>query len=87
MSTKRKNKEATDKFKKHPSDTGSAAYQVAVLTDRINLLSKHFKENTKDHVSRRGFLKLIDRRKKLLRYIMGRNKAEHENLVKNLNLA
>lgn len=54
---------------KHPADTGSAQVQIAILTEKINSLSKHLKENPKDNHSRRGLLGMVGRRKKLLDYI------------------
>ena len=65
---------------------GSEQSQVAVLTERIKNLTEHMKANKKDQHSKRGLLLMVNRRKKLLSYIKGRNAEEYENLIKKLGL-
>jgi small subunit ribosomal protein S15 len=67
-------------------DTGSPEVQVALLTARINGLTDHFKVNVKDHHSRRGLLKLVSQRRKLLDYLKGRNADKYRQLIDRLGL-
>lgn len=84
--TKEKKKETIQKFKISKNDAGSAAVQIALLTERINDLSAHFEKNVKDHHSRRGLLTLVARRKTLLSYVQRENPAKHAELLEKLNL-
>jgi small subunit ribosomal protein S15 len=81
-----KKQEIIDKFRTHPSDTGSPEVQVALLTERINGLTEHFKEHKKDHHSRRGLLMLVSQRKRLLEYLKRKDVARYRNLIKALGL-
>ncbi len=67
-------------------DTGSPEVQVALLTSRINGLADHFKGNTKDHHSRRGLLRMVSRRRKLLDYLKSRNAESYRSLIEKLGL-
>jgi small subunit ribosomal protein S15 len=67
-------------------DTGSPEVQVALLTARINGLTDHFKAHTKDHHSRRGLLKMVSKRRKLLDYLKGRNPDSYRALIEKLGL-
>ena len=67
-------------------DTGSPEVQVALLTARINELTEHFKAHVKDHHSRRGLLKMVSRRRKLLDYLKGRNAEAYKGLIESLGL-
>lgn len=67
-------------------DTGSPEVQVALLTARINGLTDHFKSHTKDHHSRRGLLKMVSKRRKLLDYLKGRNPDSYRSLIDKLGL-
>lgn len=67
-------------------DTGSPEVQVALLTARINGLTGHFKEHGKDHHSRRGLLKMVSQRRKLLDYLKGRNADSYRSLIERLGL-
>jgi small subunit ribosomal protein S15 len=67
-------------------DTGSPEVQVALLTARINGLTDHFKTNTKDHHSRRGLLRMVSRRRKLLDYLKTRNAESYRGLIERLGL-
>ncbi|UCH12591.1 MAG: 30S ribosomal protein S15 [Candidatus Omnitrophota bacterium] len=76
----------TEKFKKHQKDTGSADVQIAILTERINALTEHFKAHMKDHHSRRGLLRMVNRRRKLLDYLKKHNVEEYQNILDKLKL-
>ena len=78
--------EIVEKFKTHEGDTGSPEVQVALLTERINGLTEHFKSHKKDHHSRRGLLLLVSKRKRLLSYLKGRNVERYRTLIKELGL-
>jgi small subunit ribosomal protein S15 len=73
-------------YKLHDTDTGSPDVQIALLTERINYLSEHFKSHKNDHHSRRGLLSLISQRRKLLDYLKKTNKGRYENLIVRLGL-
>ena len=68
------------------NDTGSPEVQVALLTARINELNTHFKEHTKDHHSRRGLIKMVNRRKSLLSYLKGKDANRYRDLIAKLGL-
>jgi len=68
------------------SDTGSTEVQVALLTDRINELTPHFKTHLKDHHGRRGLLKMVNRRKSLLAYLRGKDAERYTALIQKLGL-
>lgn len=73
-------------FQRAKGDTGSPEVQVALLTARINGLTGHFKANAKDHHSRRGLLKMVSQRRKLLDYLKGTNADAYRNLIERLGL-
>jgi small subunit ribosomal protein S15 len=75
-----------DKFRTHPNDTGSPEVQVALLTERINGLTDHFKAHKKDHHSRRGLLMMVSQRKRLLEYLKRKDSSRYKNLIKALGL-
>lgn len=70
----------------HPTDSGSAEIQVAILTERINLLVKHFSEHKKDFGSRTGLMKMVGQRKRLLEYIKKDDVGRYEKLIQKLGL-
>ncbi len=70
----------------HEGDTGSPEVQVALLTERINYLSEHFKGHAKDHHSRRGLLRLVNQRRGLLEYLRQHSAARYKTLIERLNL-
>ncbi len=70
----------------HPTDSGSPEVQVAILTERINQLITHFQTHKKDFHSRRGLMKLVGQRKRLLEYLKRTDKERYQNLIKKLNL-
>jgi len=74
------------KYQRAGNDTGSPEVQVALLTARINELTEHFKAHVKDHHSRRGLLKMVSRRRKLLDYLKGRNPDSYKGLIDRLGL-
>ena len=74
------------KFKTHDGDTGSPEVQIALICQRINHLGDHFKRYVKDHQSRRGLLKLVGQRKRLLQYLKGKSTERYEKLTKDLGL-
>ena len=73
-------------YQRVKGDTGSPEVQVAWITARINYLTDHFKEHNKDHHSRRGLLRLVSRRRKLLDYLKGKNEGGYRELIKRLDL-
>ena len=73
-------------YKLHDKDSGSAEVQIALLTERIRLLTDHFQVHKKDHASRRGLLKLVGRRRKLLDYLKNKKIESYRELIKQLNL-
>jgi len=75
-----------DEYKTTDGDTGSPEVQVALLTARIKYLTEHFKTHKKDHASRRGLLKLVGQRRKLLKYVKGIEPARYQALIKSLGL-
>lgn len=78
--------EIVSQFQRTEGDTGSPEVQVALLTARINELTSHFKAHTKDHHSRRGLLRMVSRRRKLLDYLKGRNPDSYRALIEKLGL-
>ncbi|MBT3257137.1 MAG: 30S ribosomal protein S15 [Deltaproteobacteria bacterium] len=79
-------KEILDRFKLHEKDTGSPEVQIALLTSRIKYLTEHFKVHKKDHHSRRGLLKLVGQRRRLLNYLKKRDLEKYRTLIKDLGI-
>ncbi|MFZ7111071.1 MAG: 30S ribosomal protein S15 [Desulfatiglandales bacterium] len=79
-------KEIIDRFKLHDKDTGSPEVQVAILSNRISYLTDHFKTHKKDHHSRRGLLKLVGQRRRLLNYLKRQDVRRYQNVIKELGL-
>jgi small subunit ribosomal protein S15 len=73
-------------YKTHESDTGSPEVQVALLSERINYLTEHFKIHAKDHHSRRGLLKLVGQRRRLLDYLKSKDSERYSELIKRLGI-
>jgi small subunit ribosomal protein S15 len=71
---------------RHEGDTGSPEVQIALLTGRINHLTEHFKVHAKDHHSRRGLLKLVGQRRRLLDYLKGKDLEKYRSMIKELGL-
>ena len=78
--------EIVAKYQRAQADTGSPEVQIALLTARINELTDHFKAHVKDHHSRRGLLKMVSRRRKLLDYLKGKNPDSYKGLIDSLGL-
>lgn len=83
---KEKKQQIIDGFKIHSRDTGSAEVQIAILTERINILGEHFKHHKKDFHSRRGLLMLVWRRRRLLNYLKKKDVKKYEELLEKLKL-
>jgi len=73
-------------FGRHGKDTGSPEVQIALITARINALNEHFAKNKKDTNSRRGFLKLIGQRRRLLKYLQATDLSKYQEILTKLNL-
>ena len=86
MVSKEQKAEIVSKFGGNTANTGDSAVQVALLTARINDLQIHFKANPKDHAGKRGLLKLVGQRRRLLKYIKNRNINEYRDLIAQLGL-
>ncbi len=84
--TLEKKKEIIKKYAREKGDTGSPEIQIAILTERINNLAGHFKDHDKDVHSRRGLLKMVNRRRKLLDYLISKDEASYTKLIKELGL-
>ena len=84
--TKDKKTALIGEYKTHDKDTGSPEVQVAILSERINYLTEHFKSHGKDHHSRRGLLRMVSRRRKLLDYLKSRNTDSYRTLIDRLGL-
>jgi len=85
LATERK-QELIDKFKTHEGDTGSPEVQVALLSARITYLTEHFRTHKKDHHSRRGLLKIVGQRRRLLDYLKNKNVERYRSLIKELGI-
>ncbi|RLB43657.1 MAG: 30S ribosomal protein S15 [Deltaproteobacteria bacterium] len=79
-------KEIIEKFKTHEKDTGSPEVQIALLSSRIKYLTEHFKVHKKDHHSRRGLLKLVGQRRRLLNYLKKKDIERYRNVIKELGI-
>ena len=79
-------KEIVEQYGKRPADTGSPEVQIALLTRRINDLTAHMQANRKDHHSRRGLLKLVGQRRRLLNYLQRKDLEGYRTLIKDLGL-
>lgn len=75
-----------ERFRKHETDTGSPEVQIAILTERINHLNEHLKINKKDHHSRRGLLKMVGKRRRLLDYLIKIDIERYRAILEELNL-
>lgn len=81
-----KKKEIMDNFQLHENDTGSPEVQIALLSARIEYLTGHFKVHKKDHHSRRGLLKLVGRRRKLLDYLKNKEIERYRSIIERLGI-
>ena len=85
LATARK-QQIISKFQTHESDTGSPEVQIALLTERITYLTEHFKVHKKDHHSRRGLLKLVGQRRRLLDYLKGKDVGRYREVIGELGI-
>ncbi|MEO0206072.1 MAG: 30S ribosomal protein S15 [candidate division WOR-3 bacterium] len=83
---KEKKKELIDAFKRHEKDTGSPEVQIALLSERIKLLTEHLKQFPKDKHSRQGLIKMVNDRRRHLNYILRKDKARYLKVVEELGL-
>ena len=79
-------REIIERFKVHETDTGSPEVQIALLTSRIKYLTDHFKVHKKDHHSRRGLLKLVGQRRRLINYLKKKDVEKYRDLIKELGI-
>lgn len=79
-------KDLIEKYKLHEGDTGSPEVQIAILTEKINYLTKHLQTHKKDHHSRRGLLKMVGQRRALLNYLKQKNFDRYREIVEKLGL-
>ena len=84
--TQEKKREIIDQFKTHEKDTGSPDIQIALLSERIRYLTEHFKIHKRDHHSRRGLLKLVGQRRRLLNYLRYQNMDRYRMIIEKLGL-
>jgi len=84
--TKERKTEVISSYKTHEGDTGSPEVQVALLSERISYLTEHFKSHAKDHHSRRGLLKLVGQRRRLLDYLKRKDTDRYAELIKRLGI-
>ena len=86
MLSKDRKTEVIGSYRTHDSDTGSPEVQVAILSERIGYLTDHFKTHAKDHHSRRGLLKLVGQRRRLLDYVKGKDTQRYAELIRRLGI-
>jgi small subunit ribosomal protein S15 len=84
--TVEKKSRVISEHRRHPSDTGSAEVQIALLSERINMLNDHFKGHVKDHSSRRGLLKMVSQRRRLLDYLRSVNVDQYKAIIEKLGI-
>ena len=84
--TKDRKQALIGQFKLHDKDVGSSEVQISILTERINYLTEHFKTHKKDHNSRRGLLKLVSRRRRLLDYLKRNSVNSYNEIIKKLDI-
>ncbi|MDY0384649.1 30S ribosomal protein S15 [Trichlorobacter sp.] len=81
-----KKQEIINNFKKHEGDTGSPEVQIAILSERITYLTEHFKMHKKDHHSRRGLLKLVGQRRRMLDYLKSKDLGRYKVVIERLGI-
>ncbi len=86
MEATQKKKELVEEYRLHPTDTGSPEVQIALLSERIGYLTEHFKVHKKDHHSRRGLLKLVGQRRRLLDYLKRSDNQRYKSIIDRLGL-
>ena len=83
---KEKKKQLVKKFGKNESDVGSVEVQIALLTEKINSLTEHFQQHKKDHHSRRGLINIVNKRRKLIKYLMKKDYEGYKKLISKLDI-
>jgi len=83
---KERKQEIISSYRKHEGDTGSPEVQIAILSERINYLTEHFKIHKGDHHSRRGLLKMVGQRRKLLNYLMKKDEHRYKDIIGKLGI-
>jgi len=83
---KENKKEIIDDYKRHDNDTGSPEVQIAIISERIKYLTEHFKVHKKDHHSRRGLLKLVGKRRRLLDYLIKKDISRYRQVISRLGI-
>ena len=86
MITKTEKNEIINKYRLNDKDTGSAEVQIALLTERLSYLSEHFKSHEKDHHSRRGLIKIVNRRRKLLDHLKSEDLDRYQAIIQQLGI-
>lgn len=86
MISKERKQEIVQKYQRDEKDTGSPEVQIAILTERISQLTDHLKEHKQDHSSRRGLLKMVGQRRKLLRYLENKDVERYRDLIAQLGI-
>ena len=86
MLAKEQKKELIQQFQTHGNDTGSAEVQIAILSNRISYLTEHFKTHKKDHHSRRGLIRLVSQRRKMLDYLRKKDTAGYQAIIAKLGI-
>lgn len=86
MITKERKEELVSSFGKQPGDTGTAEVQIAIFSERISALTEHLKKHPKDHSTRRGLLKLVGKRRRLLNYLTERDIERYRAVTKELGI-
>lgn len=86
MISKEQKEKIKETYGKHASDTGSPEVQIAILTQHINALTDHFKIHPKDHHSRRGLLKMVSKRRRLLDYLKSRDVERYRKIISELGI-
>jgi small subunit ribosomal protein S15 len=86
MLVTQKKQEIINTYKLHDSDTGSPEVQIAILTERITYLTEHFKTHKKDHHSRRGLLKIVGQRRRLLDYVKSKDVERYKAIIEKLGI-
>ncbi len=86
MITKEQTQHLAEKYGSGPSDTGRAEVQIAIFSERIRHLTQHLKNNSKDHATRRGLLKLVGKRRRMLNYLINKDIERYRNITKALGL-
>jgi small subunit ribosomal protein S15 len=84
--SKERKQEIVQKYQRDEKDTGSPEVQIAILTERISQLTDHLKEHKQDHSSRRGLLKMVGQRRKLLRYLENKDVERYRDLIAQLGI-